>query len=131
VAPDRVVEAELPGVAELEDADAREELRDRADAVDRPRVRRHPASGVCEAEAPAPDHLLVVDDAGRDTRDLIVRPLRVEPDAHQLEGLRDPRVVRETPIIDRTSRRLGLAARQRRRLGLKGKGGGEGCQHGE
>jgi hypothetical protein len=117
VPANRVVEPELPGIAELEDADAREELRDRADAVDRPRIRRHPTRRVREPEAAAPDDLLVVDDAGRDARDLVVGPLRVEPDAHQLERLGDPRMVGEPAVVERPGRRPRLATRQRRRLG--------------
>jgi hypothetical protein len=89
----RVVEAELAGVAELQGGDTREELGDRADAVDGARRGGSAAGDVGEAEAAGPDELLVVDDGDGEAGDLLVRALAVEPDAGEVQRLGEPGVL--------------------------------------
>src|SRR5205085_2616733 len=60
-----IVEAQLAGVAKLEDGRRRERLGDGGDAVERLRRRRRLALDVGPAEAPRPYELLVVDDGER------------------------------------------------------------------
>ncbi len=74
--PERVVEVELPLVAELEHGRRRERLRDRADAVLRVRRRRALRREVGESDRLAPDDLAAADDAPRPRSAAARRPAR-------------------------------------------------------
>ena len=67
-----VVELKLAAIAKLQDTNAREELRDRADAVYGLRRCARLTLAVCEAEPPTPQERLIVDDSDRDTGDVLV-----------------------------------------------------------
>ncbi len=44
---------------------------------------------------PAPQQLLIVNHRGRDTGDLLICTLRIEPDLHEVEGLLNARMLRD------------------------------------
>jgi len=82
---DRVVEPQLPGVAQLQDGDAGEQLRVRRDAEDRIGLHWRVALDVSVAVCLGPDDLLVVHYADDETRQIDVLHLRLDPGVHQLD----------------------------------------------
>ena len=94
-----IVETQLAGVSLLHDGDAGEQLRDRADAVQRVGLRGTTVRRVRQSEAVRRDQLLVVDDSDRDTRDLVDRGLVLDPLLPGVDGVGDARVVDQRPRL--------------------------------
>jgi hypothetical protein len=89
---DWIVEMHLAGVSLLEYRDAREQLRDRADAVERVGARQGAGLEVGQAEGACRQELLVVDDADRHPRDAVERGLVLDPLFPGRDGIHDPQV---------------------------------------
>ena len=86
---ERVVERELPVVAELEDADGREGLRDRADPVLGLGRGDRRALDVRETDGVLPEQLVAPEDGGADRRRPLLGLGRTQPPDELLaEGLR-------------------------------------------
>jgi hypothetical protein len=94
---DRIVEPEPAGVPLPHQRDAREELRDRADAVDRVGRSGPLRFDVGLSERAAPQHLLIVHDLRAQTRHPLVGAFGFEPRARQTHGLGDSRIADERP----------------------------------
>jgi len=82
---DRVIQTQFALFPELHDRNARKEFGYGADTVDGIRVSRTHFGHIGEAEAAAPDQILIIDDTCRHAGDIFIRQLCVYPGFDHLE----------------------------------------------